>query len=162
MRKVICIFVLLTLIQFLPVFLGLKTALSTSLARAAAVALEILSPKDKLITREDRSTVSGKARGLKEVMVNGEIIDVEADGTFSAGLVLHPGKNLVEASAYDETGEKISAERRILRIVSYPDIEALFKGKPYWARKEVIYLSSLQVIEGYPDGTFLPKNFISK
>jgi len=129
---------------------------------AAQPSLEVFKPKDKLITEADRLEVKGRCQGIKKLMVNAEVIDILANGEYKAGIVLKPGKNLIKITAFDHSGKKYSRNIRVLRIVTFPDLNKLYKGNPYWAKKAVINLATLALIEGEPSGNFEPKKNVSR
>lgn len=123
--------------------------------------LDILEPDDKLITAREMLIVRGKAPDVKEVTVNGLKIGVKSDGMFSAGLILKPGKNLVEVKV-NEDGNEVSKQIRLLRVIHFPDMEINYKGKKHWARRDITSMATLGIVEGYPDNTFKPKKAISR
>ena len=157
------LFVLFVLIQTPSVLLGLKLASCDAIFSAAAVALpplNIFGLTDKHIATTDRITLKGQAQGASEVIVNNESMVLDAGGNFMTGLVLLPGKNLVSVLAkwggVDE-GKRL----RILRLTPFLDSEKPYDGK-HWARKDIVNLATLGVIEGYPDGKFEPKKEVSR
>jgi len=123
--------------------------------------ISIIEPQDETITYNERLNVKGNAAFVNEITINGLKIGVKSDGAFSAGLRLHPGKNLVEIKAFKD-GKEILKRIRILREITFPDIESLYRGKKHWARQEIIEMSTLGIVEGYPDNTFLPRRTISR
>ncbi|MEE8637847.1 MAG: S-layer homology domain-containing protein [Candidatus Margulisiibacteriota bacterium] len=131
----------------------------TSLVKAG---IFISEPKDKLITFNEVVMLRGASKELDILKVNGQKIKFEPDGSFSCGLVLKPGKNYVEVRALDKDKNHFVKKIRILRLKTYPDMEILYDGKKHWARNQVIYLSSLGFIEGYPDNYFFPGNPITR
>ncbi|MFC1767330.1 S-layer homology domain-containing protein [Candidatus Margulisiibacteriota bacterium] len=123
--------------------------------------ITILEPKDKLITDRERLLVRGRAQLAKEVVINGLKVGVRSDGMFSAGLILHPGKNLLEIKA-KINGQEIVERVRILREIKFPDVERPYSGRQYWARPQIISMSTLGIVEGYPDNSFDPKKPVSR
>ena len=117
----------------------------------------IFDPQDKTKTFSEILMLRGQVEGKGELKVNGRAIKVGEDGTFACGLVLNPGKNLVEVRR-EEQGQKL----RVLKLVSFPDIEELYDGKKHWARGQIVYLATLGIIEGEPDGNFYPGRAISR
>jgi S-layer homology domain/Glucodextranase, domain B len=124
--------------------------------------LIITQPKDKMIVRNTRLNISGTVKGAKAVTINNLKVIPESDGSFTAAAMLHAGKNLVQISAMGADGKKTSFKSRIVRIMVFSDIDDFAKGKPHWAKKDITELSTLGVIEGYPDDTFLPENPITR
>lgn len=104
----------------------------------------------------------GVGRDLDILKVNGRRIRFNPDGSFSCGLVLRSGKNYVEIRALDKSKEHFVNEIRILRLKTYPDMEILYEDKKHWARNQIVYLSGLGFIEGYPDDNYYPANPITR
>lgn len=98
-------------------------------------------------------TLAGSGSDLASARVNGVIIDID-NNSFSCGLVLSPGKNFAKIEVWDKDGNYEAYTRRILRLVSYPDVEELYNDKPHWAKYLIVTLATLGIIEGYPDGNF--------
>jgi hypothetical protein len=124
---------------------------------AAAADIQIFNPSDKLITFDEIIMLRGKTAPRDEVYINGIRFSPKTDGSFSCGLILKNGKNLVEVRG---AGEK--KEMRVLRLLTYPDIEISYEGKKHWARGQAVYLSTLGMVEGYPDGNFYPGNPVTR
>jgi hypothetical protein len=125
-------------------------------SEAAAPELKILNLSDKQTTIRDRLILTGQAIGATKVIVNGEEVDLKDDGRFKVGLVVNVGKNLVVAVAKRGSEEK-KLSMRLLRLVTFLDISGPGE-KPHWAKKDIIDLAALGVIEGYPEGRFKPGN----
>ncbi len=132
---------------------------SASLVHAG---LFVSEPPDKLITFNEVVMLRGVARDVEVLKINDKTISVGADDAFSCGLVLGIGKNYVEVRALDKYKEHFVKGIRILRLKTYPDMEELYEGKRHWARNQVIYLSSLGFIEGYPDDNYYPANPVTR
>ncbi|MEA3493588.1 MAG: S-layer homology domain-containing protein [Candidatus Margulisiibacteriota bacterium] len=131
-------------------------------ASTVVAGIFIYEPKDKLITFNEVEMLKGVGKNLDILKINDQKIGFSANGNFSCGLILSRGKNLVEIRALDKNGEHFTKEVRILSLKNYPDIETLYDGKKHWARTQIIYLSTIGVIEGYPDGGFYPGNPITR
>jgi S-layer homology domain/Glucodextranase, domain B len=131
-------------------------------ASSALAGIYIYGPKDKLTTFKDIEVLSGVARDISVLKVNGQLIEINDKDTFTCGLVLGRGKNLVEVRALDNNGKQEVKELRILALKTFPDIEALYEGQKHWARNPIVYLSTLGFIEGYPDDNFYPGNPITR
>lgn len=119
---------------------------------AAKAGIHIYEPPDQLVTFDEIVMLRGVGKNFDTLKVNGQQLKLNPDGSFSCGLVLTPGKNYVEIQGDNEFVKKI----RILRLKTYRDMESLYNGKKHWARSQVIYLSSLGFIEGYPDDNYYP------
>src|SRR3989344_2171299 len=126
-------------------------------ASAPAAGIQVFNPPDKLLSFDEIVMLEGKFAPFENFNINGTAFSAKFDGSFSCGLVLGPGKNLAEIRAGDEL-KKI----RILRLNTYPDIEESYDGKKHWARGQIVYLSTLGIIEGYPDGDFHPGNPVTR
>lgn len=129
---------------------------------ASALTLSLESPKDKLTTYDEVITLSGRGSGFSTLAVNRVRMDWEKDGTFSCGLVLNRGKNFVEVIGWDPSGKPLKEVRRVLRLITFPDMEQKYDGRLHWARRAVIGLASLGIAEGYPDGNFYPNHPLTR
>jgi hypothetical protein len=128
-----------------------------------AATFEISSPKDRLVTREKMVMLRGQASGFKGVKVNGSFIDVNSRGDFSAGIFLSPGKNFIAVEAVPRTGKTKKLDRRILRLISFADIQEIAQKDPrHFSRKPIEELGTLGIVEPYPDGNFYPKKPLTK
>lgn len=123
----------------------------TVIASAAAAEIQIFNPPDKLLTFDEIVMLRGRVGPSSGLKINGTYFSAKADGSFGCGLILRAGKNLVEIRRQEE-GKLL----RVLRLLTYPDIELSYEGKKHWARGQIVYLSTLGMIEGYPDGSFYP------
>ncbi|MDD5593691.1 MAG: S-layer homology domain-containing protein, partial [Candidatus Margulisbacteria bacterium] len=123
----------------------------------AGAEIELINPTDKLVTFDEIVMLQGSVSPPAEVRIEGVVFRPQPNGVFACGLVLNPGKNLVLVGRGEE--EK---KLRLLHLVTYPDIEITYDGKKHWARGQIVYLSSLKVIEGYPDGNFYPANPVTR
>jgi hypothetical protein len=122
----------------------------------------LYEPKDKLTTFKNVIMLRGVGKALDILKINDQRFKFNSDGSFSCGLVLKRGKNYVEIRALDEHKQHFVKKLRILSLQTFPDIETLFEGKKHWARSQIIHLSSLGLIEGYPDGNFYPANPVTR
>jgi hypothetical protein len=120
---------------------------------AAGCFASIVEPKDKIKTFSETLMLLGSVEGYGTLEANNQPLAVDSNGMFSCGLVLNPGKNLVEVR---RGGQK--QRIRILRLVTYPDIEA----PKHWAEAQIVYTSTLGLVEGYPDGNFYPNLPVSR
>lgn len=127
------------------------------IASAAAAEIQIFNPPDKSLTFDEIITLQGKVVPPGEVYVNEIRFPQRTDGAFSCGLILRGGKNLIEIRRQEE-----KKTLRVLRLLTYPDIELSYEGKKHWARGQIVYLSTLGIIEGYPDADFHPGNPVTR
>ena len=72
--------------------------------------LDLLAPQDGVGVEIGALRVLGRTRPDAVVAVNGEPVEVEADGTFVRDLILEDGANLIEVSASDLLGRSESAQ----------------------------------------------------
>jgi Glucodextranase, domain B/S-layer homology domain len=135
---------------------------SASHGAFSADELIVDSPKDKIITTRTRLMITGTAFTAKEVSVNRTKITPTAFGTFEAAALLRPGKNFVSVTATFPNGEAPVKNVRILRTISFDDIENYAGGKPHWSKTDVVRLATLGIIEGYPDNNFMPEQYITR
>lgn len=133
--------------------------LSTS---AHGLSLSLQSPKEKLTTYDEVLTLSGRGSGFSTLAINRVRMDWNEDGTFACGLVLNRGKNFIEVVAWDDSGKPVKVVRRVLRLITFPDMEQKYDDRPHWARRAVIALASLGIAEGYPDGNFYPNHPLTR
>ncbi|MBI5399521.1 S-layer homology domain-containing protein [Candidatus Saganbacteria bacterium] len=141
------------------IIISIFVLLISSLASAG---LFIAEPLDKTTTFSRVIMLKGAVRDVAELKINNQAIEFFPDGKFTCGLVLRPGKNLVEVKTQDTAGKVLTKKVRLLYLVNYPDMESLFDGQEHWARPQVVYLSTLGFIEGEPDDNFYPSNPISR
>ena len=135
---------------------------SASFCAFSAGKLVVSDPKDRTTTQNTRLFVSGTAVYGRPLKVNDVNVVVEPDGAFEAAALLRPGKNLVLVESGSNAAQKESYRARILRIVTFDDIENYSAGKPHWSKRQVVNLATLGIIEGYPDNTFLPEQAITR
>ncbi|MBU1026603.1 MAG: S-layer homology domain-containing protein [Candidatus Margulisbacteria bacterium] len=131
-------------------------------ASLAHAGIFIYEPKDKEILFDEVIKLRGVGKDLEVLKINNQEIDFEKNGNFMCGLVLKPGKNLVEVRALDTNKQHFVQNIRLLRLLKFPDMEGLFNGQKHWARSRVVYLATYGYIEGYPDGNFYPANPITR
>ncbi|MBU0687505.1 MAG: S-layer homology domain-containing protein [Candidatus Margulisbacteria bacterium] len=146
------------LVLLLLLFLAILVFINAS---TAAPYLSIYAPEKNTITYKDVIMLNGKAKGYDKVLVNGEQIEVDSQGIFSAGLFLVPGKNYVKVEAVTKDGAIDEVTRKILKRVIPQDVAALKEADPkHYSIEPIIDLTTLGIAEEYPDGNFYPKGWI--
>ena len=125
--------------------------------------LAISSPADKSIIYTDSVLVSFEVINSKvaQLEINGNKFQIsgEAGKTINAKIpVPSNGKFAVKIVCLDGIGTMLREYK--IRIVRMP----FFKDVPenHWARKKIVLLAALDLIGGYPDGTFKPNKTISR
>jgi hypothetical protein len=119
------------------------------------------TPEDKLVTGRDSILIQGTVLNpdVSKVFINEEEIKFDPkEKTFSKEVPLKIGKNKSQVIAVDEYGYVLEAiNLRQLRLSSFSDVE-----EDYWAALPIRQLSTLGLIDGYPDGTFQPEGKITR
>jgi hypothetical protein len=128
----------------------------------SATRFEIISPKDKTQTKAGRLYIRGEAEGMQGVYANSVKLDIEKGGSFEAVALLRPGKNVLDVTGYITADKKETKHIRILKIVTFDDLEVLYSGRPHWAKQDVLAMATVGVIEGYPDNTFGPEKDVTR
>ena len=162
LRSLYVVVFLLILIQVASFFYPVPYVFHLDQAQAVQAILEVFEPSNRIVTEKDRFEIKGRCQGIKELKINNEEVDILENGIFKAGVVLAPGKNLIIVSAKDFSGRFHEKTYRILRVISFPDMDKLYNGKQHWAKITVRNLAILALIEGYPDRRFEPKKSISR
>ncbi len=78
--------------------------------------LNVLQPQQDSTVSTAQVTVSGQATPDAVVTVNGQTVDVAADGSFSTTMTLSQGTNSIEVVASDFVGDQQSVEVPIIYI----------------------------------------------
>ena len=127
----------------------------------AALSITLLEPSDRTIVYTDNVSVKGLVRGKRvvaSVMVNGTEFPVDKNGTFTASIPLSKvGKKLVLVEAKDISGKSATASRKVLRLINFADV-----SQGYWAKKPIEGSGTLGLVQGYPDGKFLPERVLTR
>lgn len=66
--------------------------------------LEIVAPSDGFVTAESPLVVSGRARYITKITLNGNPIFIDESGAFQRALPLLPGYQVIEVSVQDRFG----------------------------------------------------------
>lgn len=76
-------------------------------ATVAAVFLEISQPEDNSFVTTNTVQVKGRTLTVAVVSVQGNVVDVDSNGNFSATVALDEGPNMIEVIASDEAGNEV-------------------------------------------------------
>jgi cytoskeletal protein RodZ len=76
--------------------------------------LEILSPKDNLITSNPTVVISGKTESEVKIKINDQEIERKQDGFFSETVSLSPGINVIKISAAKKRSRENVIYRRVV------------------------------------------------
>ncbi len=92
------------------------TATATSVAETPqAFLLKVLAPQDEAVVTTASIQVRGETIPSAVVTVNGQIVEVDADGQFQVTLTLEEGPNVIDIIATDEDGNEVAVELVIFR-----------------------------------------------
>lgn len=76
-------------------------------ASDTALFLEVFTPVEKSTVDTETVSVTGKTSPVAIVSVNGTLLKVAADGTFSTDVQLKPGPNVIQVVASNISGEQV-------------------------------------------------------
>lgn len=95
---------------------------------------------------------------VARLTVLGAEIPISEDNKFTVTLAADPGKNAIPLAAYDNRERQLStAEARIVRLRGFSDVPP-----DLWAREAIGFLALLDILGGYPDGTFRPEKPVTR
>ncbi len=134
------------------IILSILALLLLSFACEAKI-LTSLSPKNETSTLDQILTLKGTGKNLSAARVNGVLLDIDKN-SFTCGLVLTPGKNFAKIEVWDTNGGYEVYTRKVLKLVSFTDVEQLYNNKPHWAKYLIVTLATLGIAEGYPDNNY--------
>jgi len=77
-------------------------------AVSGALTLSILGPVDEIVVDTSTVTVRGQATAGAEVSVNGNVVNVDTNGSFTTIVTLEEGPNEIEIMATDEAENEAS------------------------------------------------------
>ncbi|HVN66773.1 MAG TPA: S-layer homology domain-containing protein, partial [Candidatus Sulfotelmatobacter sp.] len=129
-------------------------------AQKNAEQVVFISPPDKQITFEAKLPFTGRVldAGLASFTLAGKAPKMDLEGNFDYGAELTIGKNRITAIGKDRSGKpNYKRDFRALRLVVFPDVQS-----SYWVAQPISFLSMLNIINGYPDGSFRPEGDISR
>jgi len=76
--------------------------------------LNISYPEGDFSTKEKQLEISGQTESESEVQINGQVVQVSADGSFKRNIYLEPGLNTIMVSAKKKYSRSATVSRRIL------------------------------------------------
>jgi hypothetical protein len=91
------------------------TSVTTTPGATAALFLNIMSPANEAITDVNTVTIKGQTTPDAVLSINGDLINLDAQGNFSVPETLNEGTNIFDIIATDEAGNQVTNEL----IVSY-------------------------------------------
>ncbi len=77
---------------------------------ADQLSLTITSPADESVVEVNNIIISGQTAPEAVVSVNGDFVNVDSSGKFSAPVTLEEGPNVIDINATDLAGNEASAE----------------------------------------------------
>ena len=115
-------------------------------------------PEDKHVHYNDSLLLIGDSSNLiSALFVNDQPVISDDSFKFSTAVLLKPGKNLLKVSVQALNDEIMDYYLRVLRLVTYPDLNLKTKG-----RREIQFLSTLGVLVGDKDGNFYPTRKVTR
>tara|TARA_B100000427_G_scaffold156096_1_gene129703 strand:+ start:4179 stop:6524 length:2346 start_codon:yes stop_codon:yes gene_type:complete len=115
-------------------------------------------PIDKHVHYSDTLIVIGNASEiLQDIYINKEKVTLDSEDRFSIPIELDPGKNVIETTFETHNNKTLQFNTRVLRLVSYPDMNSKVKG-----RREIEFLSTLKLLHGDNDGNFYPTKIVTR
>jgi hypothetical protein len=79
--------------------------------------LSVVTVKDGTTVTESFLPISGVAKNSSSVSINGRIVAVAKNGSFSDGVVLSPGYNIIEIAEQDRFGKE---KHKVFHLVAEP------------------------------------------
>ena len=129
--------------------------------KASSKLIDIEKPLDKTLTFKNEEEVKGKITDLskaKNLQIDKQPVLMSPLGEFSLNVKMKELKNKIEVTALDRFKTPIVEEKlRLLKLAAFPDVP-----EGYWARQQVSLVSMLNIVTGYPDGTFRPEGNITR
>jgi len=123
--------------------------------------LSLTSPDQNIISYDEKITLRGKILDEEVAKItatgNPEVL-ITKDNLFLIDCPLRLGNNIITIEAFDEEG-------KLLKAITWQGLRLLtFRDLPdgYWAKLPIEVLATLNIITGYPDGTFRPEGNITR
>ncbi|MCX5751461.1 MAG: S-layer homology domain-containing protein [Candidatus Saganbacteria bacterium] len=115
---------------------------------------------EDLVLYQETLKISGKVleEDVSSVRIGDQRKELKGATSFEAAAQLNIGKNVVVVKAFDSQGKDLQTiNLKLLRLRAFTDI-----NKEYFAKKPIEYLSTLNIIAGYPDGSFKPEGTLTR
>jgi hypothetical protein len=122
--------------------------------------IRIIRPQDKSIVYPEKLLLEGIVLdpAIRKLLVNDVNTAFDGEGRFSREIFPRFGKNKDMVEGLNRAQDAIAVVPvRLLRLKSFSDV---IEG--YWAKRPIEFLAVLDVISGYPDGTFKPGGEITR
>lgn len=81
---------------------------------AAPLVLKVTSPLDESVVNTSVITISGQTTPGAVVSIDGDLVNVEANGKFQAQVALEEGPNVLEITASDDKGSELNSVVRLI------------------------------------------------
>lgn len=126
--------------------------------------LSVLFPQDQYVHYKPSLRIIGKLSSyIKSLTINQNPIYIDKRQQFAVPIDLDPGKNLIRFNLElndipeKKTKTEVSYTMRVLRLISYPDVTSEIRG-----RREIEFLSTLNLLFGESDGNFYPNAYVTR
>ncbi|MFA5113709.1 MAG: S-layer homology domain-containing protein [Candidatus Margulisiibacteriota bacterium] len=123
--------------------------------------IDLGQPQDKSVIDRPSVTFRGKTRNpaVSVIKVNNRVALLSTrERTFEAEVPLELGKNSIWLASYDKKGKLLEKRRiRVLRLTSFNDVP-----DDHWAKLPIEELATLDLISGFPDGTYRPNETLKR
>lgn len=81
---------------------------------AAPLTLKVTSPLDETVVNAAVITVTGQTTPGAVVSIDGDLVNVDANGKFQAQVTLEEGPNVLEITASDDKGNELNSVVRLI------------------------------------------------
>ena len=118
----------------------------------------INSPADRSLLFDEAVLLQGKVidRRVRSIEVGGKKVKVARDGVFEEELILQIGLNKIKLEAYGDKGKLLKKVTwKIVRLPTFWDVKT-----DHWSRLQIGQLAVLDIIRGYPNGSYKPDDMI--
>lgn len=132
-------------------YFSLTYGLPTKVKTTAGLAFRILDPLDKFKTEAENITLVGTTlnKAVTAITANGEPAQFKDRGYFSLKVPLVKGRNVIKLIAYDKNKKVLQSLTMVgVRLMTFIDVDP-----QYWAKEQVDFLKTFDIMIGYPDET---------